>query len=1098
MIINLFSGVIMGLKLQTETPSEHDIFEGQSHEKVASMMAGVMRQPGINIVGLEGELGSGKSTIIHFLQKKLHSEFTFINFDAERYHHGSTKKALIDVIHKGISKSDGVNIRALDKFKNKALGNIVEYEKKVKSRLSWWTVAFVFLSLLSVQMIRYLIADVNYYLTETKPLSGFVLIAESIGFASPIILLFSLWVRGICCKNRKHDDAITTVGDLFKQNSVDRISETWLISREVGTIELTEALSGFTSSETLAIGTRFILIIDNLDRISAEKVKELWSDMELIAGATHEQFRIIIPYSARQVATSLSVEGHSGREFIAKRIPVCFSVPPLITAGWQDAFQKLWQESVHASDLQSCLEAIQLLERWRPTEYPRITPRLMKKFVNDIHILDLTVPAQDDFRHILIALYILVVRYGEKDISNLLRVPVDDSEDFHPPTPDDVLTDRLQATVKQLNRIFNNDTIRWSEFLMSVHYQAEKDLARSELFDTPLTEAVKEHNGGKLELLINLWGFNHAWARVASRINMSDGLITLGSLPVDMLDVVIKEVNSTMQSLNATYALKHRASLNEKFSKTLLNLLSLEKIEKKAFMMRQRNFIVADLNTIHSADDYNALIIPELLCEANIYSAIFDENLLGEIDYELDGNIYANHLLNKEVELINLRIDKLILCDDSIESMLRVILDDVLGDIFLAGVLRHINLSTSAVQRIVVNKKNDLPKQVSASYNKFSQQTVIEGVLEFRKIIFFPGWSNTNHLSYYDNQIHIREKHPADFSAQIVAHMVAINNYDGIENHEAQRESEDFLEYLENYFCYSVSFDSVIKSLSNDRALPFVCEAIKNIINGYKIYSISTPNFIRQQYSLIKMRLPDALPLQIVEKRETAALASLDVNSIEKISPLFLNDLFSSEGLTKIKQKLYILSQDVYSSEQHLYEAFGNIEANRIIVLKDMEKSGVYVSMSENINLFADWYRHMDEKEIEKAVNIHLLWTLLKEEQRIEIIEELHDVLLERETGLQRRIFIIHDFYQELTYKEPEDSNDRRSIAALFNASLEDPILAEWLDKQTFNFSKWPKGDARTATVHIIENKGVFPNICASSLYIKNRIDEKKTSDTVE
>ncbi|MEY8864807.1 hypothetical protein AB9K28_08300 [Enterobacter asburiae] len=97
------------------------------------------------------------------------------------------------------------------------------------------------------------------------------------------------------------------------------------MNKEVGAIELAEALQGFTSKEVISHGDRFILIIDNLDRISADKVKELWSDMELIAGATHEHFRIVVPYSARQVSASLSVAGFSGREVYCKADSCKFS-----------------------------------------------------------------------------------------------------------------------------------------------------------------------------------------------------------------------------------------------------------------------------------------------------------------------------------------------------------------------------------------------------------------------------------------------------------------------------------------------------------------------------------------------------------------------------------------------------------------------------------------------------------------------------------------------------------------------------------------------------------------------------------------------------
>lgn len=84
----------MTLRLQTESPADRDMFRGSSHEKVAENVAQIIRTPDVNIIGLEGELGSGKSTILKFLAEKLKDDFTFINFDAERYHHGSTKKRL--------------------------------------------------------------------------------------------------------------------------------------------------------------------------------------------------------------------------------------------------------------------------------------------------------------------------------------------------------------------------------------------------------------------------------------------------------------------------------------------------------------------------------------------------------------------------------------------------------------------------------------------------------------------------------------------------------------------------------------------------------------------------------------------------------------------------------------------------------------------------------------------------------------------------------------------------------------------------------------------------------------------------------------------
>ncbi len=52
------------MAIQTESPADQDMFRGSSHEKVAENVAQIIRTPDVNIIGLEGELGSGKSTIL--------------------------------------------------------------------------------------------------------------------------------------------------------------------------------------------------------------------------------------------------------------------------------------------------------------------------------------------------------------------------------------------------------------------------------------------------------------------------------------------------------------------------------------------------------------------------------------------------------------------------------------------------------------------------------------------------------------------------------------------------------------------------------------------------------------------------------------------------------------------------------------------------------------------------------------------------------------------------------------------------------------------------------------------------------------------------
>lgn len=1079
----------MPLKLQHESPSDYDLFEGESHKKVSTRMAEVLRKGENNIVGLEGELGSGKSTIINFLKKELDSEFKFIDFDAERYHYGNTKKALIDVIYKRLSEIPNANQSRLDNYRNHALGNIVEYEKKVNSRLSWWTVLFILFSLLAVQMIRYILVDINTILTTEKPISKYVFIVELIGLLSPCFILGALaWNRRKSKKSSKNA-GVATVGDLFKRNSVDKISETWLVNREVGTIELHDALSGFTDSLTLPQNARFILIIDNLDRIIPDKVKELWSDMELISGTTHEQFRIVIPYSARQVALSLAVEGHSGRDFIAKRIPVTFSVPPLITAGWQDAFKKMWQETVCENDEGSCIEAIQLLERWRPSQYPRVTPRLLKKFVNDIYILNLTVPSGEPYRFILIALYILMVRYRDYDIRELLRSPSAENIHENGELPPDENSEKFKANYRQLNRIFNNDITRWSEFLMSVHYQANAELARSELIDTPLVEAINAKDPSALESLINLWGFSHAWIRNESRIDVSSWLETVVKMPEEKIDFVTPQIQIAIQQLNAGYALTARESFNRNFTDALLKLSKIGKIIHEPFMMRQRNFLIKGINALQRHPEQNESDIRELLAECDFFSNIFNENLLDELTVEQNGEVFAKYLLQSEDIYPNLKINTISLNEVNIEIMMRVILDDLRYDIFSPGIIRHFGLASETVKEILKNESNNIPKNVVSTLTDIMQSTIIENYSIFRKLIFNNEWHTSSMLPYIASQTEIKKNYPVEFAAHVVAHMVETKNYTGIEAYNEYIGNEEYSILLSNYFIYSKSFDTVMDAVSVEQVAPFVSEAIKILFMKNKLAWLSPITYVKKHYTFLKENISDTDLLMPVVGREDNLINSLNLKSIEEISEAFIDDLYDVKTLQKTRNKIFDVLMPLFNSD-NIYQTFKVITPKVRRILSKMHDAGTFISLNPDVNMFAEWYRTVASTELAQGVNTRFVWSLLNVEQQQQILAQAHDVLLEVQTSQANRVKMIHDLNDVLFFKEPEGKGSRRGIGALFNLSDNDELLRNWLDSQVFSFGNWPADESHSVSQIILERRDMFTQICTTSVFIKNRIKE--------
>lgn len=146
----------MSFILHTESPSTEDIIDGNSHNNISLKIAETLMRDDVNIIGINGPLGSGKSTVIKLLEKNLpERDFQFINFDAELYQQGSTKKALITKIYDGITPKIPESLRGkLTEFKDEALGNNVTYKRTQDSEVTVWAVMFLFSLFVCSQSIR--------------------------------------------------------------------------------------------------------------------------------------------------------------------------------------------------------------------------------------------------------------------------------------------------------------------------------------------------------------------------------------------------------------------------------------------------------------------------------------------------------------------------------------------------------------------------------------------------------------------------------------------------------------------------------------------------------------------------------------------------------------------------------------------------------------------------------------------------------------------------------------------------------------------------------------------------------------------------------
>ena len=231
---------------------------------------------------------------------------------------------------------------------------------------------------------------------------------------------------------------------------------------------------------------QFILIIDNLDRVTPEKLREVWSDIEIFTSIAHHKIQLVLPYSRSHIASVLLGKREIGREFISKRIPVTFRVSPIVTADWKIQCGRMISYSLESITEQESQAIVQLISQWSEYEEKQITPRYLKRLVNAV----VSMMILDTGNSRLISAFFYQLAHQDSDI------PIDEilsrrySENEESARNYQKLLERSWEITERIV-----DFEIWSKNIVSIHFQTEIQIAESELLKTPLVQALENANG---------------------------------------------------------------------------------------------------------------------------------------------------------------------------------------------------------------------------------------------------------------------------------------------------------------------------------------------------------------------------------------------------------------------------------------------------------------------------------------------------------------------------------------------------------------------------------------------------------------------------
>ncbi len=524
------------MKYQIEKPSDKDMFASKGHENSAFAIKQVIEHhDSVHVIGLEGSLGAGKSTVLKLLENNLSKDkYKFITYDVEKYH-SSTKASFIKLIHKQLTSYYGTK-EVLDNAKDRALGNTFSYKKKIDSGINGITVVFMLTMVFAARFIPDAVKPF-FYTALDKPATGVSQTenaTEVLRFSlehnislffsiSPLLIILFTWFVGLkgvhdFLKDKWLLNKLTKVpkfGNIIKRNGTDKITETLLVNKEVGSTELETAFTDFLTA--IPGDETVILVIDNLDRVESGKVREVWSDLEIFTSLCNGKLRVIVPFSEEHIANALSSGGETnGQEFISKRLPVVFKAPPIVSAGWREPFSQFWSETLlNREGFEQCCE---LIDIWVTAKGKPVTPRFLKKHINDIATLVMS-NVEVNPNAAVCSAYLLISKFSNLPFRYLLSTPDDTTEDNQK---------SIDRTKKILRKSLTNE--EWASQVMCIHFQSTEDIARSELLEEPIRAAISSVESHKLFELSKLFGFKETFDKYIELNDPYDVVHSLGDL----------------------------------------------------------------------------------------------------------------------------------------------------------------------------------------------------------------------------------------------------------------------------------------------------------------------------------------------------------------------------------------------------------------------------------------------------------------------------------------------------------------------------------------------------------------------------------------
>ena len=399
--------------LQDDSAADVDLLKGGTHQKIADRLFDLITKSETKglTVGLEGCWGSGKSTVINLLKKKLEEkEDSFVFYIDSWAHEGDhLRRAFLESFAQQLEKED-VNGNELEKIKNKISNRVITKNITTKPVVNFaGAVCSIFLVFALPIGLLFVDKGVEHLWDGNCPLFKDYLALGLVLSLSPVVaaLLFGLANFFINLVTKDEKKSIMPI--FWTTDTTEDTTDETTEEPEKTPIEFEKFFEELLEIAKKKGKKRIVCVIDNLDRINAGDALKIWSTLQIFVQSKNPKgcerssdVWIIVPYDESGLRllwdkknndASRTAEGKQGekslcsKSFFDKNFQLRIEVPKMLFEGWEDFAQKTIDKSLIGFDDAQRKVVLDMLKRGRTSFDIAPSPREIKTYVNQVGFL---------------------------------------------------------------------------------------------------------------------------------------------------------------------------------------------------------------------------------------------------------------------------------------------------------------------------------------------------------------------------------------------------------------------------------------------------------------------------------------------------------------------------------------------------------------------------------------------------------------------------------------------------------------------------------------------------------------------------------------